>query len=273
VQLQQILREKDSEISALKKELGLHKDLRAAAAHAAAVYEARVKAASVQASAYASAAAAAETKAIHSPLSSLASLRMAKAVNGAAAPSAKWKQQIVSNQENDIHDGGGGGLGGFLTCFAYFLCIACVMVVLLGLDSFICKVCRAGDLYAAMGRQIGKFWVGTILASFQSKLSSTALPTTTVHLLHSPFLEICELPSPHIDRCEVQEKEQMKETKEMEVVVKPASHENWWTRQKKRIARKYKQTLEGDTAEEDRRDGTVEGAKDQGGASGAESCK
>jgi len=270
-QLQHILCQKDEEIAALKKELGLHKDLRAAAAQAAAAYEARVKAASAQASAYASAAAAAETTAIHKHLSSLASLRTVKAVNGAAAPSANWRQQIVSNQEDDIHDGG--GRGGFLDFFAYFLCIACVIVVLLGLDSFICEVCRAGDLYAAMGRQIGKFWAGTILASFKSKLSSTALPTTTVHLLHSPFLEICELPSPHIDRGEVQEKEEMKEAKEMEVVVKPASHESWWTKQKKRITGKYKQTPGGDTAEEDRRDGTVEGTKDQGGASGAESCK
>ena len=166
----------------------------------------------------------------------------------------------------------GGGRGGCLTCFVCMLCITSVMVDFLGLDSFICEVCRAGDLYAAMGRQIGKFWAGTILASFKSKLSSTALPTTTEHVSHSPLLEICEPPSPHIDRGEVQEKEEMKEAKEMEVVVKPASHESWWTKQKKRIARKYKQTPEEDTAEEDRRDGTFEGTKDQGGASGAESC-
>jgi len=269
-QLQQILWEKDGEISALKKELGLHKDLRAAAAQAAVAYEARVKAASAQASAYASAAAAAETTAIYKPLSSLASLRMVKAVNGAAAPSPNLRQQIVSNQEDDIHDVGGGGRGRFLACFAYFLCIACVIVVLLGLDSFICGVCRAGDLYATMGRQIGKRWAGTISVSFKSKISSTALPTTTEDLSHFPFLEICEQSSPHIDRGGVEEKEEMKEAKEIQVVVKPAS---WWTKQKKRIVRKYKQTPGGDTAEEDRRDGTVEGAKDQGGASGAESCK
>ena len=253
-QLQQILWEKDEEISALKKELGLHKDLRAAAAQAAAAYEARVKAASAQASSYASAATAAETTAMHKHLSSLASLRMVKAVNRAAAPSANLRQQIVSNQEDDIHDDRGGGRGGFLACFAYFLCIACVIVVLLGLDSFICEVCRAGDLYAANGRQIGKRWAGTISASFKSKLSSTALSTTTEHPSHSPLLEICEQPSPHIDRGEVEEKEEMKEAKEIEVVVKPASHESWWTKQKKRIARKYKQTPEGDTAKEDRRD-------------------
>ena len=55
-----------------------------------------------------------------------------------------------SNQEDDKRDGGGGGRGGCLACFVCMLCIACVMVDFLGLDSFICEVCRAGDLYAAI---------------------------------------------------------------------------------------------------------------------------